>query len=326
VCAAVTLIVSAVLRLLTPPAPTTPLSAELLQSVDGGRSRFNILSFDGTPPTVAAQLRLFSLKSDVSRQDLIQMIVERHSMSEIKKGVHYEGGGYSLFAFGTTTPMTLALTILEKPKSATNKQDAIDAAKVFVNEQLGITQLIPLESEVVAATYGESGDVYENDEEIRLKLPSPSPAPNKSESYRIPMSYIVDGFPVLVGADAAPPITVVIQDNRAVKLTFSNTFFSFEPINPPAPTITVDAALLQLKAGMGSITAVNAREQFGELSLAQIQSATFHTAQLVYRANHEMRIIAPFYDLTGDAVLDSGERLSITATTPATAAALAGNE
>ena len=306
--ASVLIVISSILRILTPQSVQIVPPEFLLENADGSTTRFANIVYSGETPSFPAEVPLaqaepLNLTEGLVLDQLIAgfQLVERPQAKSI-----WNGPEYSLVVNQAEKNYTLVIN----PDRMLLGEEKIDETKALAEASKFLASILP----GVSFTPQRNKIIY-LDNSIQNSLTTPANAKMLS----IPFAPTIDGIPVFFENRSSFPFSISINSQYQVqKLVFQIMFVTFVP-KEKISLISISQAVENINLSRASIISsdiVNGRMDT-IISTANVRAGNLKSVTLEYRWDETTGIAYPFYRFTGIIDVDSGESLQAEIVTPA---------
>jgi len=279
-----------------------PGTATITTNSDGSKTSFANVSYTGPTFTIPSTLSVesYTALSTNSQNQIIQDYKLASGSGTFKV---WHGSDFSMVYNSQTGQYTLSAN--QQPTTLT---PGIDSAKVtqtaqaFATKYFGASPLLVITQEI---SYGI-------DEQISTITA------DKALFANLPLSYVIDGYPVTVSANNLYPLIVTVNSaNQVTKATFVPAQLQMTSLGKK-PTLTVTQALANINKGQAAVTSVF-QENFQPIDLTSITSAAMTSVKVQYRVDAASNLIYPFYIFDGTGTNAQNTALNLEISTPAVA-------
>ena len=285
---AVGLVVTIILRLLTPAQPIVSKTEFITENQAGGSSEFSNLRFTGTFTTAVTQLPPASIQPSQTTLDYVQsQLIQDYQLTQVvglaglwRGETHvlsYNDGADEYIFYPLFTPEEIILP-------DTNR--AIEVAETFVQQTFPNLQLVSQRS---AVKY--FGGLLELEATTR----------DKAVALEVPFAYTIENVPVYLGHASTAPITIMINSQYEIqKVTFQPNFIDLVPSTQKLRLIDLGQVLDNINS-RNEASIIAAHSDTGEFfTLEEITSGELTDVQLEYRADFTTGLAYPFYRFSGE--------------------------
>ena len=282
------LVVTFILRLLTPAQPVVPKTEFITENQVGGSSQFANLRFTGSFTTTITELPLVVIQPSQTTLDYVRnQLIKEYQLNQVvglaglwrgeTHPLSYNDGADEYLFYSLFTPKDTLL-------ADTNR--AIEVAETFVSKTFPNVQLV---SQRNAVQYFSG--LLELEETTR----------DKAVALAVPFTYTVQNVPIFLGHTSSPPLTVMINSLYEVqKVTFQPNFIDFVPTEQKARLIDLGTVLDNINS-RNEASIISAYSHTGQFfTLEEITSGTLTDVQLEYRADFTTGLAYPFYHFSGE--------------------------
>jgi hypothetical protein len=298
------LVMAGVLTLLTPEPPTLPPASEApLTNPNIVLPQLAEVEFVGTPPSIPNSFNIYRAQSqarpeETARQLAARLNIPPSGIENVWADPVREMSVIYRPAQQRIVLLTNAEVVTPTPNNVFSLERTIAAATAYVRQELGLTSLSPLASQV--EFHNEEGD--ENERE----------APITS----IPSGMTLDNYPVFFELNQQHPVLIYLNRNyEVIKAEFNPQPPTPEP-SGNAPAISMTEAMENIKAGRGEV--LSATSTTTQIRLEELVKISFNSLKIEYRLSLSAQQYLPYYRLEGVGELSTGEQLNIVVVTPAT--------
>lgn len=304
--AVVGLIVTIVLRLITPAAPVIPKTEFISTNQSGGVTDFSGINFTGSYTSVVTALAPAAVSPSQTTLDYIKnQLIENYQLAQVIGSPSLWTSDRYTLSYNEASDTYLFYTKTEPPKDVllTSTNQGIETAKIFVSEAFPNLALTP---QIDAIQYFGGGGEYE-------------PTDRENANFmEIPFTYTIDGVPIYIGHEATAPVTVVVNNQLAVhKVRFQTSFFEFTPSELKLPLVSLATALENINTNNEASIISAYDESVGSFTLDQIKSGELKTVLLEYRVDLDAGLAYPFYRFAGELTNQDGQVIQAEIITPA---------
>lgn len=313
--AAITIVATIILQLLTPSTPTPVIvqSAASKKNVDGSFSSFSGLSYTGQLPTSSPKtLPLVSLR--LSDEMIVKIKNTLITEYDLKKNPDFletwMGDEYLLNKNNNNAEYIFDQRDMFVPLEnapALDLEAAKTTAENFITQTLQISDLKLMPSRT--AFYKLDGFHMESSTQELADL------------VELNYSWSISEIPVFLPNKFQSSVKFTLDKNNHIfKLAFPLTLPAFEPATINVPVISIPAAMQQLNSGNGSVLnadLVNATS----FDVAEVVSGNLNRVSLEYRVDPDLNLAVPYYRFEGLIKNKQGATYQAQLITPAVASA-----
>jgi len=313
--AAITIVATIVLQLLTPNTPTPVIvqSTASKMNVDGSFSSFSGLSYTGQLPTSSPKtLPLISLRlsdevitsiknSLISAYNLKKNpdLVETWISDEYLLNRNTNNAEYVFDQIASFEPLENSPALITAAAQA--------FAENFITQTLQLSNLTLLSNKT---TYYKMGGPHYDQTTAAL-----------ADLVEFNYSWMIEGIPVYLPNKFQASIKLLIdKENNIKKLSFPLSIPTFEPATINAPLISIPAAMQQLNSGNGSVLTADLLDA-KSFDVAEVISGNFNKVSLEYRVDPDLSLAVPYYRFEGLIKNKQGDTYQAQLITPAVASA-----
>ncbi len=306
--AVILLVVSAILRVLTPYQSPIPISATPRPNLDNSVTIFKSVVFVGPEPTLPQTLSVGDVSS--ANEALISVrdqLISDYKLTPAKVDNLWTSDEAYLqkeqtteaYTFGFTERVLTRSQLADRPVLTQEKLS--EGGQIFLEKLLGDEYGLKAIENQITTFDGEEGG-YEK--------------PASDEFSLIPYSIVVDGYPVFFQSTNSLPFYVTVsQAGQIVKVDIRPQLVRVSQMQSVA-TITLKQALVQIQGGVATI--INAgKETVGPLNMSSLNQVELSSLTIEYRVDEGTRKLLPYYRLSGTALNTSQEKITLEIITPA---------
>ena len=300
----VIILLASVLAVLTPPTPKVALTPFLTSNVDNSRLALTTVRFTGQEIQVPKKLFLaIPTQSSVPPQQVINSFISRYQLVQQDPNVQqWEGSGYTLSknAYSNSYTLTFSNYVQGEVIPRINKERALATAENVVQELVPNVPFSALQDSITYILVGyESAEITED----------------KATGMHLRFAPKINDIPVYYEKESSAAFIVTVDGtNRVRAINFLPLFDTYQTTQE-ASSITIEAALENVKSGKASI--LQAAYETEALELEALRDAELTTVSLEYRRDPTQNIVYPFYRFAGRATTQAGLAASIQLMTPA---------
>ncbi len=301
---AVSLVITAVLRLLTPQETTVPQTELVTTNYTGDASVFNNIRFVGSPPAAVDSLPIAIVEPSQTTMEYVRtQLIDQRGLEPVAgseglwRSAEFELSyseyfdRYDFYSLYIPEEIVIADTNL-----------AIDNAQEFINEVFPNLDLVVQRENIL---------YYDGLTEL-----DPTDRAN-AVVMEAPFVYTIENIPVYLGHDQLAPLTIMINGQHEVqKVSFKPEFFSFVTTSQKLPLVDLAVAIDNINNNQASIISAGS-EQGGTFSLAEIDSGELNEVRIEYRADLESGAVYPFYRFSGELITSGQQTIKAQIITPA---------
>ncbi len=302
------LIVSGVLRILTPPHTVITQSPTYTQTNRyGTQTTFQNISYTGPSISVPTQLTVSKESATTTTEtSFLAQIESDFQLTPLAQPPNvWTSPHYSLSKTDFNNNYDLVSNTVATPGAAVtkkiNKDEALNFTQIFLKKYFPANQLKLLTDTI---TYYKAD--YDNS----------VTTVDKADWVLLSYTYQIDGYPIFYQNQREYPFSFIIDaDNNIQKFSFFPFFAQFTPISKQ-DTISVAQAIKNINAGQGSLVSFQSNDSTAT-DISQIKSANLAYVTIEYRVDPKTSITYPFFSFSGDAVDAQGRSVSVSIITPA---------
>ncbi len=295
--AALMLFATLALKIITPPATPTPKTELMNHNYDGSQTTFGKVKFSGTSPHIKGQLSLAKVET-LAIGTVVEKIKQNYQL-QTKDKQFWIGPDYTLYFDAANNFYVLSQNNPTKSKNFVNLNQALKVARPLI-KNLFDAKLEPILTQV--SYLNGNADLHKTEANLARYL-------------KIPFSYMIDGYPLLLEQDNYYPLSLLINGQQEIqKLTFKPMLFSIKKL-AEKPTISVAQAIDNINHGSAAIIAAQNKQLF-KLNLVNLTQVNLTRVQLEYRRDKN-GLALPYYHFFGEAKNKKGQTFQVEMITPA---------
>ena len=314
------LILTAVLRILTPPPTQKVIPTPRLTQTnfDLSHSRFSNVIYSGPNFTPPETLPALAATTDTKTSQLItaQLINKYQLLPHPKSANVWTNGRYSLVKTPTkdTYKFSEDLSALFISAQKTPQvHTPLDMAAFLLKANSVIAEL-ELETRFQLFEFGI--EYYQTDGQHLEKTPW---LDSKTSHVLIPFIQKFQAWPILSDGQKQNQLSFLFTfDGQLSDFTFPIHGVEITSSETPLVPLSLDAAIFQINSGLGTIIDATS-ETFVPFSIVDITQANFKTVSLEYRVDSQTQQALPFYRFEGLITNADGQTYQATIITPAVA-------
>jgi hypothetical protein len=307
--AAVILVISAILRILTP--PTKPIPQTKLESthvIKDLRTIFQGVEYVGDDIEVPKTFSIARVTSETLKADAVrdQIISEYNLKKQGTTGNLWAGNTYS-FSYDPSSQQYALTSNFFPDFSASSagtlsKEQAVRVATGFIEKYL--------QSSSKTETKPELLQFYSGDADLERS------SEQEASWIMVPFSYFIDGYPVLFKNVPALPFSVLIDKDYRVKRFDFFPFFINYTVFQKSKSLSVEQAIKNINNQKASVTSIS-NQQEGPLDLENIRSGKMRGGYIEYHYDESSKLIYPFYHFVGELTDAANRKYTVDVITPA---------
>lgn len=287
---AVLLIISAILRVITP--DTTPVQSPnwAQTNLNQTSSNFNQISFVGEEISVPENLNIYQARTtDITQRTSTNLRLNFDAEPTQAPNV-WRGTEYSVSVYEDEGKINVNSTeIYQKDYGRPTQNQAKRDAQTFYDKYLISLGLNRVDDNVRYLTRGENLAVV---------------GENEAEIIMVPFGHQLEGFPVLYGNSLYQPVEIFVDGDGVKKVSIFTQVVNFVE-NGSRKSLSVNEAVDKINnENLGSIISVGYTTPYN-YSLENIASGELESAVLEYRTDSESGAVLPYYRFSG--VLTDGD-------------------
>lgn len=298
------LIVSAVLKALSPPIVAIPQTATYIQSnFYGQKTTFQNISYSGAQPEVPQQMTVDrQTATSTTIDDVLSQMVKNYQLTQLTSPSNvWTGQSYSLSKTAVTNSYTLSNDVFTPTQTLLDKTLAIATAQKFMQSYFPGIQTSVLENNI--------GYYLTANEPVETTA-------DKATGAYLPFTYQVDGYPVYFQNNSSYPFGFSIDgDLNIIRVDFSPFFIQLTPLQKQN-TISINQAVQNMNAGKASLINIGL-DGAGVDNISEVKSADLSSVSLEYRTDEKTDFVYPFYRFSGTATNGTGQSFTVEIITPA---------
>lgn len=287
--AVITLIlIASALTLFTPQTPKVEITPFLTSNVDASRLALTTIRFTGQEIEVPAKLFLAQPTTEsIPPQQVINSLINRYQLVQLDPQIQqWKGNGYTLSknAYLNSYTLTFSEYTTGEVIPLINKDHALTIAENLIQQLVPNVPFSPLEESITFIAIG-----YE----------SPEVSESQATGIHFRFAPKINGIPVFYEKESAAGFIVSIDgSDRVREINFLPQFDTYQTTQE-VPSITIEAALENIKAGKASILFASYVTE--ALQLKDLRDAELSAVSLEYRRDPLQNIVYPFYRFSGRA-------------------------
>lgn len=293
-------LVTAVLRILTPPIAEVPATEFLQRSVGNTAITYRNLKYEGAEFAPPASLPVAQLQPSSDTTDsLLQSIIDEYNLIPHPRAKNlWQRDNLSLSYNPQSQQASLTFGVLPFPEETTfsspfPQDQAAAKAESLLQDKFSFLSGVTLYAEYISLLEG-GYDLHAAED------------PLHANTISLPYGWSIESIPVFIGTSQVFPAEVMVNRELQVnRVLFNPTRLSYT-LTPNQPTISVQEAIDQLNNTQTGIL-LSFHTKTGEIkSFTEISGGTLHTVNLEYRLDPNTNLIYPFYRFTGDITTPTG--------------------
>lgn len=308
---ALLLLLSAILRALTPKESAVPNNPKLTRTnINQTQSEYSNIEYVGRSPDLPDGLAVSQFKEISNEDRVVQTIIDNLRLVKSDKSDRYWENKQGQYLHQDPYSRKYQLSFNLKQVSQTEVDPLYQPKQLLEVAQKEIVSLFPqlkLSSQPTKIDFFKAGvEFYQKSTQ------------NNYDFAHIPFSYTIDGFPVFYGQETASPFVVRISSSgKILSVNFAPLFITWQTISQNK-SLTVGQALENINQNnMASIISYGLQSEAVEVKLSEIQSANLETVSVEYRQDKDSQILYPFYHFVGQAKDAANQQIKIDLITPA---------
>lgn len=306
--AVVGVLLTIVLRLITPPSPEIPKTDFVFTNQTSGTTTFANIRFTGdfTPPT--SSLPIASIQASQTTLDYVRdSLIEQYELQQVV-GISglWQGPEYTLTYNEYLDDFKFYYwpDLHDSELPLTNPSQKIEAAQQFVNQYFPNLGLVAQKDSV---------SYFEGHQEYFAEV-----NPAEATEMKIRFTQTIEGIPVYLAHERSTIVEVTInEESRIIGVTFQPYFVSFSPSEQQVSIVSLESALENINNHSEAAIVYAYGEETGDFTIEQIQSGELKTVDLQYRADLEAGLAYPFYHFVGELSNAAGQTIQAEIITPA---------
>lgn len=301
--AVIVIIISMIIRTLTPSAVKIPQTEFISTNTDGSTTHFKNIIFTGKTIEPPRELPV-AIGSQVVENDnfFINRLTNNYQLKTLEGAENiWSGPDYSLSKSTATNQFILSKNSFPPYRNDLELARTLKAASNYLQTTFPEITVYPQSSWV---KFFKAGPHLEETD------------PNNSGIIEIPFSFQIEGLPVFFEHYEDFPFKVMINaDYQLQKLTFQPVVATFEVVSTNQ-TISLEEALININNNQASI--VSAYEPIsGIFKLEDIESGKLTSVTIEYRLDNQTNYAYPFYKFAGLLINDNQQEITAEIITPA---------
>jgi hypothetical protein len=300
------LVISAILRVLTPPETPIAPSANLTENHNNSRSTFEGITFSGTKPQLPDKLTIFKIQqAPLIKDQLLSQLKSTFSLAENPADpALLIGPEYSLFISPADQSIILSKnTETEKFTHSVVKDQVLAAAQSFFQKNFPNIPAQPLEKEIAYLAAEENAQ---------------SQTEQTAAAVKIPFTYILNNYDLVYNNTTDYPFLLTVNAyNEVTKVRFYPQFFSGFTASAENKPLSVEQAVSDILNGKASIVSSYFVGDLKPLNLDTIVKGELQSVTIEYRADEAKGFVYPFYRFSGQITNNQGDVFNAEIITPA---------
>ena len=299
------ILLTVILRIITPPIVTIPQTEFVSTNKNGSVSSFSNITFSGQQPEISQNLYMVAVKPLTDYGQAVKnFFIEKNNVPQVKNVQNVWRNDEFLVVISQADNLySISSVKTVKENILKDEEKAFKKAQEFVDLYFGKGKFSPQKNNVTFFAGIEEAFKSER---------------KNASIIEIPFSYSVLGLPIYIEYFSQAPIMVALNSESNIqKVTFQKDFLDFEVTQKKLISISVEEALENInKNQIGSVISAHT-ESFGELSLAEFRKGDFSKVTLEYRADLTNEIAYPFYRFEGELINKDNKLVYTQVITPA---------
>lgn len=286
--AALGLIATAILRLITPQEPDIKQAEFETASYNQQSVEFKQLSYAGSEVNIPRQLNVYQLQYLPNFFDnLVSNLVTQNQLKSVREGKIWASKEYSLNLSGQENS-TIATLVVNTPPPVTEpiseqraQQIALQFFEDFFPQQIAVNPL-PAETKYFTGNY-ELTPVE----------------PQEATTVQLYFNILPTTYPVYIQNQQTSPLFITVRSGFGVsKFVFHDIFYKVVD-SQPKTTLSINQVLENINLNnKGAVIDVSELEA-GSVNVQQIESGLFDQASVEYRLDPQQQIAYPFVRFVG---------------------------
>lgn len=303
---AVSLIVAAIFRVLTPQEEQVLESDFVIENYDNTETTFKKVAFMGDPIEVPKSFAIFRPVTTENQADnLAKKIINKYSLvQQTNRDNYWISEDYNLinraaeneyvFYNLTETSISSQSASIDLDKAIKNCDNFLKSYDIDLDMEAQINDVVYL---------GEGLEPQETTIE-------------KAVEAQIPFTQKIDKYLVFYLNEKDFPFQCAVNRNEEIRdFVFKDLLYKFEEVKE-LNSISIDKAVNNISNGKASI--ISAKSQIAEiLDLTYIQRAELNSVSIDYRFDNKLQILYPFYHFQADITNIDGLNIKAEIITPA---------
>ena len=303
---AIALIVTAILRVLTPQEEQVIESDFVIENYDKSETTFKKVAFMGDPIELPKSFAVFRpITTENKADNLAEKIIKDFSLvqQENKKN-YWVAEGYNLINRTSENEYVfynLTETNISSQSASIDLNKAIQNCENFLQSYDVDLKMEAQKDEVIYL--GEGLEPQETTIEEAVEA-------------QIPFTQMIGDHPVFYLNEKDFPFQCAVNRNEEIRdFVFKDLLYKFEEVKE-LNSISIDKAVNNISNGKASI--ISAKSQIAEiLDLTYIQRAELNSVSIDYRFDNKLQILYPFYHFQADITNIDGLNIKAEIITPA---------
>jgi hypothetical protein len=299
------LLITFILRLITPSEVVIPKSEFITTNSTGDSTNFDNIRFTGNFILPVASLPLLTIQPSQTTLDYVrEQLIENYQLDQVV-GVSglWRGKTHVLSYNEYEDEFIFYKNIAPDDSLIQESQSAIRSATTFVQATFPNLSLVAQLENII---------YFQGLEELEETTPA------QASAVQVSFTYFEEGVPVYLEHEKTATITVIINSFYEVqKVVFQPHFINIVPSKQKINLIDLGTALENINQ-RNEASIISAFEtEAGLFSLEQVKSGTLTSATLEYRGDLENNFAYPFYRFSGELTNQAGQTIQAEIITPA---------
>lgn len=302
---AIIIVVSSILRLLTPQPIEIPATNFVTSNHDQTSTDFEQITYQGPNFEVPNKLSIASVlpaqtTPEFSKNSLIKAfaLTPHPSLENL-----WTSTAFALTENTDNQQLTLSSQDLSPLQGNITQEIALKVAQQFVNEYFPNLKLQPQTDSI--AFLSAANEHYQQ------------VSPDEAAQITIPYSFQIESLPVYFEHQDQLPFMVTVNSKPQIqKVVFAPQHIELTIIQTVAP-ISIEKALENInQLNLGSVVKAHLNDP-QPLDISQLKSGRMEKVSLEYRIDSTLNLAYPFYRFTGTATNLAGKEIEVQIITPA---------
>jgi len=280
------IVLSAVLAIMTPKKIEVPETDFTTTNKDGTSSQFEDIKFIGYSFEIPSELPIATIEdSELTPAHVEKQLIKDFQLTPLENAANVMNGPkYSLTKDRRNGNYIFAKNEVPDEVKIVDLEQTLEVAQNFLEEYFPNLELTPL---TLKTKYYKAGfHLVETTEDA-------------AEVVEIPFTYSINNYPVMHAHEEEFPFKIMVySDYQIQKVSFQPLFIKLN-INQKAETISVYEAVDNINNNNKASIIAAYQDEFGELSMNNIQSGDLKSVVIEYRVDKELGIAYPFYRFKG---------------------------
>lgn len=305
------LVLSAILRVLTPPAKQVPLTPSVVTNDEGIQTTFRNFKYVGEKTNFPKELPGFV--PSTTQQDILQALIARFQLSQLTED-SWESDVFKLSQQGDDTDITYSMS----NSTAIPLENITDLQALTFRANQIIQDTFPNLSSGDSTNEGLAWQLTQEpilsfSDGLHLEAATEGRANLLATSFAL----TYQGVPIYFDKAARPQIELLLRSSGDIqKLSFTTKVLPVSK-SETYELISVDQAIKNINEQNLGTVIVSTRDRFGAIELSELESGNLTSVTLEYRYDPIANLVYPHYRLSGSAKNQEKANLGVEILTPA---------